>query len=455
MIGFRESGMRRRHKFDEMLIMAEVGQFSMYKSNGVSRIIFWQLIGLCASALFMGCANQVNEFNPDSPIASRVKGTWRAELQSPGGPLPFGIEFRMDGDDLLAWAINGEERAKFSSAKLDGKQLRLDFDWYDSWIVADYDLSTEQFKGKWQKTGPGGKPSTLPFVAKKGAGTRFELSSDKPAVNVDGRWQVTFKDDSGEEKAEAVFHQSGSEVTGTFLTEVGDYRYLEGNVADNELKLSTFDGAHAFLFAATLDGDQLSGDFWSRDSYHATWTATRIEGVESELGNEWELAKITNASGRFRFSFPDLEGKIVSSDDERFKNRPMLINIFGSWCPNCNDKAPILADWHREFRDQGLEVVGLAFEFTGDPKRDTEVLRRFRRRHNIEYDILLAGTNDKQLASEKLPDLSRVIAYPQTIFVGKDGVVKHVHTGFSGPGTVEKHTRLVEEMRKRIVELLE
>jgi thiol-disulfide isomerase/thioredoxin len=403
--------------------------------------------------------------SPNTDTASKVEitGKWRAILESPGGPLPFGLEISKSeaGNGYQAVVINGEERAPFSDATFTNGRLRLGFDWYDSWIVAELEPQSNTLQGKWQKTGPRGKPSTLPFQATSGYNQRFEPTADSSVqefpepVNAAGRWQVTFTDDSGEESAEAIFAQSGNRITGTFLTEVGDYRYLEGNVIGNQLKLSTFDGAHAFLFTAELKDTQLlNGNFWSRDSYHATWTATRMDDEESKLGNEWELATITSDSGQFRFSFPDLDGNTVSSSDERFKNKPLLINIFGSWCPNCNDKAPILAEWHREYRDRGLKVIGLAFEFTGDTRRDTDVLRRFKRRHNVDYDILLAGTNDKTEASKRLPDLSRVIAYPQTIFVGRDGLVKHIHTGFSGPGTGKKHTELVAEMRHRIEELI-
>lgn len=157
-------------------------------------------------------------------------------------------------------------------------------------------------------------------------------------------------------------------MTGTFLTPTDDYRFLEGDYRDGLLRLSTFDGDHAFLFHAEARPDgTLEGDFWSRDSYHATWTAEPTgRAAEELLPGPWGLAALTNDERRFRFAFPDLDGRLVRSEDPRFAGKVVVVDIFGSWCPNCNDEAPVLAGWHREWADDGLDIVGLAFEFTGE-----------------------------------------------------------------------------------------
>ena len=84
-----------------------------------------------------------------------------------------------------------------------------------------------------------------------------------------------------------------------------------------------------------LDGT-MRGQFWSRDSYHAWWTARPVAEDEKVLPDAWRLVGLTNAEGRFDFTFPDLEGAPVSLADERFRDKVVLVNIFGSWCPNCN-----------------------------------------------------------------------------------------------------------------------
>jgi len=266
-----------------------------------------------------------------------------------------------------------------------------------------------------------------------------------------------FTDKDGLQPARAEFTQQGSEVTGTFLTSTGDYRFLAGDYEDGVLRLSCFDGAHAFLFQARAEDEtSLRGDFWSRGTYHATWTARRIDAETGEDGlpDPFETVGLTNNEGRLQFTFPDLDGIPVSLSDERFAGHVVLVSVFGTWCPNCNDEAPVLVRWHREFGEQGLEIIGLAYEFTGEVERDRRMVRFYAERHDLKFPLLLAGINDKAAAGATLPDLTAVLAYPTTIFVGRDGKVRKIHSGFEGPGTGVHHQQLVARMEAVIRELL-
>ncbi len=387
-----------------------------------------------------------------------LPGIWRAVLASPGGELPFTLQIDEGNDGLTAIVANGEEKVPFSSVEQKDRRVVLHFEWYDSEITADLAPDGKSMAGTWRKTVPGGH-STLPFLATRDDARRFlsnaSDSSDTSVSSINGHWAVEFSDEDGSEVARGEFHQTDRVVNGTFLTPTGDYRYLEGTFENDLLRLSTFDGAHAFLFTASaLEDGTLDGDFWSRDTYHATWTARRTEDDEAVLPDSWTAVGLTNDEGVFRFRFPDLSGEMVSLQDSRFTGKPVLVNIFGSWCPNCNDEAPLLADWYRRYRDRGLEVVGLAYEFSGDPTRDRELVRRFGERYDIEYPLLLAGTSDKKAAAETLPDLTAILSYPTTIFIGRDGKVQHIHSGFSGPGTGDHYVELVADLERKIEELL-
>ncbi len=410
----------------------------------------WWVVLLGAALLTSGCGSEVE---PTDLI-----GDWRAVLASPGGELPFTLTVEDEGGWLRAVAQNGDERAPFSHVELDGKKVVFRLDFYDADIEATM-VAEGRLEGRWRKTAPEGE-SSLPFTATKGSAARF-VEAVEPAPGgsavpeIDGVWAVEFRDEDGTEPARGELQQNGEEVTGTFLTPTGDYRFLEGTYEQGVLRLSTFDGAHAFLFHAQAQTDgTLVGDFWSRDSYHAEWTARRLESDESILPDAWQQVGLTNEEGTFSFSFPDSAGNAVSLDDPRFENKVVLVNIFGTWCPNCNDEAPLLATWHRRFRDQGLEVVGLAYEFTGNPERDSAMLERFAERYSIQYPLLLAGTSDKEKAAETLPDLTSVVAFPTTIFIGRDGKVRKIHSGFAGPGTGSHHAKLVAELESLIRELL-
>ncbi|MEM9558441.1 MAG: redoxin domain-containing protein [Acidobacteriota bacterium] len=397
------------------------------------------------------------------PQLGDLTGPWRAVLESPGGELPFLLRIDETDAGLRAVAINGHEEAPFTRVEVDGDAVSLRIDWYDAEIKAQR-VGNDRLEGSWSRTAAGGETSSLPFVASRGEAPRFGAvdeaivaSADSESVpNLTGDWRVEFTDDEGTEAARGEFRtQADGTVHGTFLTPTGDYRFLAGDYTRGVLRLSTFDGAHAFLFRALAQSDgTLVGDFWSRDTYHARWTARRLGDDEEVLPDAWSQVGLTNDEGRFSFSFPDLDGEVLSLDDPRFDDKVVLVNLFGTWCPNCNDEAPLLAAWAKRFRDQGLEIVGLAYEFTGDLERDRKMVRRFRDRHAISYPLLLAGTSDKVDAAATLPDLDRVVAYPTSIFIGRDGRVRRIHSGFAGPGTGRHHAELVAELESYLRELL-
>jgi len=433
------------------------------KNSGIHRAAT-VLLAIILASCSPSTDSSMSEEGAKSDLAETLVGRWRAVLQSPGGELPFGLEIEWDDDStaLTAAVVNGEERAPFSGVTLDGETVTLAFDWYDAKITATYYASEETLRGEWRKTIPDGE-SHLPFSANRGEQARFRSNSapDAPAVDselsdISGVWEVEFSDEDGSEPARGEFVQQGTDVHGTFLTPTGDYRYLAGSYEDGELRLSTFDGAHAFLFSARADTDgTLSGDFWSRDVYHATWTARRSQTEEeASITADWQTVGLTNDEGAFRFEFPNLDGEIVSLSDDRFAGKVVVVNIFGSWCPNCNDEAPLLAEWDRRWQSEGLEIVGLAYEFSGDPERDAVVVRRYAERHGIEFPILLAGTSDKAEASETLPDLTAVLAFPTTVIIGRDGTVRRIHSGFSGPGTGVHYDKLRESLEGTLNELL-
>jgi thiol-disulfide isomerase/thioredoxin len=400
-----------------------------------------------------------------------VAGTWQATLASPGGELPFGLIIEAGpGGALIASALNGPEKVPFSSVKIDGRSIALRFDQYDSEIDAAITADGSAMRGTWTKQAGKDRP-VMTFAATRAPaasqawrddgnaalprfGPRPKPAGSSPVRDVTGSWDVVFKDPDGESPARAELRQEGSRLLGTFLTPTGDYRYLEGDYGDGVLRLSCFDGGHAFLFIARAGNDgTIAGDFWSRGSYHATWKASRARdaGGPGSMPDPFGMTSLKNPSGRLSFSFPDLDGRAVSLSDPRFKGKVVLVDIFGSWCPNCNDQAPVLEDLYARYHPRGLEIVGLAYEMTGEPARDAIFVRKYAERHNVAYPLLLAGTSDKTEASATLPDLSGVLAFPTLIFVGRDGTVKAIHTGFAGPGTGDHFT----ELRARYVSLIE
>jgi thiol-disulfide isomerase/thioredoxin len=239
------------------------------------------------------------------------------------------------------------------------------------------------------------------------------------------------------------------------LTTLGDYRYLAGGFDETSQSwsLSCFDGAHAFLFRAKLESDaSLRGDFWSSNNWHDTWTAQR--DAQAQLPDAFGLTRSQAKIDLAQLVFPALDGSRVSLADPRFAGKAVILQLFGSWCPNCNDEAEYLRELDQRYRRKGLSIIGLGFEISGDTKRDLTQLERFAQRHKLSYPLLLAGKSDKAEASKAVPWLDKVRSFPTTLFLRADGSVLAVHQGFSGPATGPEHTKLREDYERLIGELL-
>ena len=393
-----------------------------------------------------------------SPTGPQLReGPWHAWLDSPGGRLPFGIEFVGGRTGLRAFLVNGIERIEVERVEVRGRQVVLSIEHYDSAIEAELDDAGSDLDGRWWKTAGPGKISELPFHARAGSRPRFEadeaFAAGDDARTIDGRWAVQFE--THDTLAVGVFEAVEEDsVSGTFLTATGDYRYLAGSYRGGRLRLSVFDGAHAFLFDARLQPDgTLSGDFWSRDTWHETWTARR--DPEARVPDALEQTTWVGGRALGELVFPDLDGRPRTLDDPQFAGRARILEIFGSWCPNCNDATAYLVELDERYRSRGLSILGLAFEMTGEPARDAEQVRRYAAYHGIEFPLLLAGLSDKDEASRAFPLLDRVRAFPTTIFMDAKGRVRAVHSGYAGPATGQAHLDLRASFEELIEELLE
>jgi len=406
-----------------------------------------------------------------SATAPRLFDAW---LETPGGELDFGLELLSEGGCWMAVLVNGEERIEVPRVTCDGPELLLELPHYDSRLRARFvpelvratsalDGTRREetvgapracLEGTWEKRRSASASARLVFRAverpPESAAAPAPAADGAAARAFEGRWAVDFASD--DEPAVAVFHAVGAagEVRGTVLTTTGDYRYLAGRADAGGLTLSCFDGAHAFLLKAQRLADgTLAGDFHSGDWHDETWTAVRDataelpDGFSATRARDVRLADLT---------FPDLDGKTRSLGE--FGGRATLLVVFGSWCPNCNDEAAFLAELDRRYRERGLCILGLAFELTGEAERDAGQVRIFAQRHGLAIPYFLCGTADKDEATRALGLLDRVRAFPTTVFVGADGRVRAVHSGYAGPATGEEHQRLRRAFVGRIEALL-
>jgi thiol-disulfide isomerase/thioredoxin len=275
--------------------------------------------------------------------------------------------------------------------------------------------------------------------------------------NMGGNWECDFspktKDNS---KAKGVFIQTDpfKKLTGTFLTETGDYRYLAGKLSEGRhFYLSCFDGSHAFLFTGKVKGDSIvDGHFYSGSHWHEPWVAVRND--KFELRNPDSLTYLKPEFSKIDFSFKNTEGQTVSLTDAKYKNKVVIVQLMGTWCPNCMDETKFLATFYEKYKSKGLEVIALAFERTDDFNKAVSNVQRSKTRFNANYDFLITMKNGKDQASEALPMLNEVMAFPTTIYIDKKGIVRKIYTGFNGPATGDAHTKFVEQTTLFVEKLL-
>ncbi len=383
-----------------------------------------------------------------SPV---IEGVWRAEVPTVIGPVPFNLKFQTVGDSIHVFALNGNEELALDGAWFEDDSLHITMELFDAEIVAK--VSGDTMHGTYRKKLGNLETRSGEFTAVAGQSYRFVEKSSESNHKVNGKWATTFTDDEGQSyEAVGIFNQNGNEVTGTFLTTTGDYRYLAGNVTDDSLMLSCFDGTHIFLFKAAIRGDSLTGGaFTSSLLYKETWEAVRDENAELPDANS--LTYLKEGYDRIDFRFPNTKGEQISISDPRYKDQVVLVQILGSWCPNCMDESKFYVEWLKQHPDAPVEIIGLAFEKKTDPAFAYPKIDRMKERFGIPYEVLLAGLNSGAEAAKALPMLNHVMSFPTTIFVDRKGKVRKIHTGFSGPGTGEYHDKYKEEFN-RFMELL-
>ncbi|NQY07152.1 MAG: TlpA family protein disulfide reductase [Flavobacteriaceae bacterium] len=377
------------------------------------------------------------------------KGTYRAALTvQDNKELPF--LFELDEHNKIT-VLNAEERIEVTDIEVRNDSVFIKMPVFDAVIQASLD-EMSNLKGVYMK---GPKNLKVPFVAMHDIYFRYPkfTTTHNPIA---GKWEVTFSPGTENEyKAVGVFKDGKDNmISGTFLTETGDYRFLEGALDDGLFKLSCFDGSHAFLFDAVVKEDSIvSGNFYSGNHYKEPWVA--IKNDKFELTNPEELTYLKKGYDKVEFSFPDLEGNMISLEDDRFKGKATIIQIMGSWCPNCLDESKYLTKFYQANKDKDIQIIALAFENAKTHEKAVANLKRFKNRLGIGYDILVAqvGSSSKLKAGEKLPMLNHILSYPTTIYIDKKGKVRKIHTGFNGPATGEKYTEFTTEFESFVAEL--
>jgi thiol-disulfide isomerase/thioredoxin len=377
--------------------------------------------------------------------AESIAGVWDATIQINGVDTPFKFEITGAGSNVTGSFFNGYDKFSSTKGRFENGTLVLNWDYYASKLEATLKdgVLEGQYAGTRRMKGP------FPIRAKK-ADTTPLVSADAPEIN--GVWEIPTNSGKGEKSWRFIVQQSRGRVTAAILRVDGDTGAITGTYQNGKFVLSHFDGARAHLLEITpaQDGtlDILQDGKTKLIAYRPG--LARERGLPPPTDPTLHTS-VKDPNEPFRFSFPDLNGHTVANTDPRFKGKVMLVEITGSWCPNCHDEAPFLAELYRKYKGQGLEIVALSFE-EADQLKDPTRLRAFVKKYGIGFPVLLGGDPDE--ATEKLTQAVNWNSWPTTFFLDRKGLVRRVHAGFPSSASGELFKQAKQEFVVEVGRLL-
>jgi len=366
---------------------------------------------------------------------------YRAHVETGDGvEIPFFLQLPGDCNGRTATIINGEERIQVACERR-GRQVVLDFPVYGTRISATT-LNAGTIEGTWIRGYLPPERQRMAFaatpIAEPEPGDRFrtETPGGAQSIDVSGIWRMRFETHG---PAKGVFSQAAGVVKGTaeMPSEYGDLRFLAGGVSREHFSLSSFDGQHAYLLEGRVQSNgAIAGTFVCCDDVRDTFVAERSEDFQVVD----PLQQVRVVSDERRLDFEELH-------KSKYDGKAIILELFGTWCPNCNDLAPVLGELYQTHHDDGLEVVGLAFELSQDPTYNEARLAAYRQRHHLAWDLVLAQAEPAELFSHDGAKLSTIEGVPVTIFLNRDRSVHAIYAGFSGPATGDEHRKAVDRFR--------
>jgi thiol-disulfide isomerase/thioredoxin len=387
-------------------------------------------------------------FTSPAARAQSIAGMWDATINFNDTEIPFKMGISGDGANVKGWFFNGDDKEISNRGKLENGALELDFDSYLAKLTAT--VKDGVIEGEY---GPILK-KMYKVTATRATGKPVVAGGSAPSVS--GQWDLEgVASSKGEKTWRMILRQSGGEISGAILRVDGDTGTLTGSFKDGKFVLSHFSGSRPALLILKPASDgtidvSLSGLHGFSEMKAVRPAEARAKGLPEPTDADLHTT-VKDPKAPFAFSFPDLNGNVVSNTDARFRGKVVLINITGSWCPNCHDEAPFLAAMYNKYHDQGLEIVALSFE-EADQLTNPTRLKAFIKEYGIKYTVLLGGETNS--AKEKLTQAVNWDAWPTTFFVGRDGLVRGAHAGFPSPGSGELYKQEKDEFVAKVEKLL-
>jgi thiol-disulfide isomerase/thioredoxin len=379
-----------------------------------------------------------------------LAGRWDAVATTGDVAIPFRFDISTDGKGIAGTFFNGDEKFTSTSGTLDSGTpeagtLTLKWDYYAATLQATVKNGVLEGTYRRQSRARGG-PTQIRATRHQDAAAS---AAKGPAI--DGLWEIPAKSSKGEAAWRFIVQQQGAEVSAAILRVDGDTGAFTGGYRDGKFQLSHFDGSRSGVMEVVPQADGTLNVTAEGGQFTALRpAAARAKGLP-EPTDPTRHTGVKDKSQAFAFNFPDLNGKQVANTDARFEGKVVLVNITGSWCPNCHDEAPFLSEIYKKYKSKGLEVVALNFE-EEEQLKDPARLRAFIKKYGLEYTVLLCGEPGE--AAAKLSQAENWNSWPTTFFLDRQGKVQYVHAGFPSNGSGDLYTKAKEEFTAKVEELL-
>ncbi len=390
-------------------------------------------------------------------------GDYDGSVTVRGEEVPIHLRLSGAGVTLSGALVNGAELSPASSVSLLGNHLVLNFNYFARTL--DLNLAPGGSREGKMSGSFGTATTRYPVTLHHSPSTPLPLpaASSAPVIPViTGQWEVQVQSSKGESAWQLIVQPAAGDgsVQAVIQRIDGDTGSLFGSWNGHEYRVGHLSAAGPALYSLTPGPDDtlLVSNLLAAEpekSRQHNLVARRPDVARAQNlpqpTRPTEQTTVKDPAERFRFSAPDLSGKLVTNRDPRFDGKVVIVAIGGSWCPNCHDEAPFLESLYKQFHSRGLEVVDLSFE-EADQLKDPARLRAFIARYGITYTVLVAGEPDQ--LNEKLPQAEHLNAWPTSFFLGRDGRVREVHAGFAGPANPTAHQALVTDITALVEQLL-
>ncbi len=375
-------------------------------------------------------------------------GNWKGTIHYDTVEIPFTFSFEQTSDSAAIVIIkNAEEQIRIENAVIKNDSIFIPMQVFDAVIKAVY--KNGKMTGEWHKNYKNDKGSSFTAEFNK---PRFSIYPKKLKF-IRPNWDITFTQPNGQSsKAVGLFNQVGNNsITGTVMTELGDFRYFEGALYGDSIQISSFDGAHAFLMLGKFKNSVWSGVFYYENGYSEKWTATY--DLTATLPNPFTIITVEPNTHKPYYDILTAGGEFNAIDTDLLDGKVVIIQLMGTWCPNSLDQTNYLTEWYKTQNKDKIELIAVTYE-PGNKTYSQQRIDAYSNLLKIPYPMYIGGSLSKGQAALAFPNMGRINAFPTLVLIDKQGYIRYIDSYFNGPATGSYYQEFINEFNVKVAQLI-